>query len=281
VRKLPRAPVPGIRDRIEIIEVASPATTERYTGNFNGSILAWKSFTEAEDLATTLINKYRMQPPGLHGFYMVGQWIGMGGLIRAAASGRFAIQFMCLDLGKKFQRGRPRRISPVKRPGWSTSSWLRVSVLSDGHTLLPNPFQLESVVMLPPKKRETMIIIGAGLGGLSTGCYAQMNGYQTRILELHELPEVLHGLGARCLYLRLVRELVAGKRPGNQMHQIWLELGALQGKEIRQFDAFNTVQGPDGRTVHFYSDPDRLEAHLLNLSPVRCQGVRVTAPPDS
>ena len=39
-----------------------------------------------------------------------------------------------------------------------------------------------------PKPRSSMLIIGAGLGGLSTGCYAQMNGYQSHILEMHEIP---------------------------------------------------------------------------------------------
>ncbi|MEG6523384.1 NAD(P)-binding protein [Desulfotomaculum sp. 1211_IL3151] len=32
---------------------------------------------------------------------------------------------------------------------------------------------------------KSMIIIGAGVAGLSTGCYARMNGYKTHIYELH------------------------------------------------------------------------------------------------
>jgi len=35
---------------------------------------------------------------------------------------------------------------------------------------------------------KSIIIIGAGLAGLSAGCYGQMNGYQTRILEHHSEP---------------------------------------------------------------------------------------------
>ena len=35
---------------------------------------------------------------------------------------------------------------------------------------------------------ESIIIIGAGLAGLSTGCYAQMNGYQSHIFEHHDRP---------------------------------------------------------------------------------------------
>ncbi|NEE09721.1 NAD(P)-binding protein, partial [Streptomyces sp. SID7499] len=125
------------------------------------------------------------------------------------------------------------------------------------------------------RPRETMIIIGAGLGGLSTGCYAQMNGYRTRILEMHEIP------GGCCtawerggFTLDACVSWLLGSGPGNEMHQIWLELGALQGKEIRHFDVFNIVRGTDGRAVHFYSDPDRLEAHLIDLSPADARLVR-------
>ena len=36
--------------------------------------------------------------------------------------------------------------------------------------------------------RRRVIIIGAGISGLSSGCYMQMNGYNTEIFELHNLP---------------------------------------------------------------------------------------------
>lgn len=36
--------------------------------------------------------------------------------------------------------------------------------------------------------QKTVIIIGAGVAGLSTGIYAQMNGYRSRIYELHAIP---------------------------------------------------------------------------------------------
>lgn len=120
-----------------------------------------------------------------------------------------------------------------------------------------------------------MIIIGGGLGGLSTGCYAQMNGYQTEILEMHEIP------GGCCtawdkgdFTFDCCISWLLGSGPGNEMHQIWLELGALQGKEMRNFDVFNVVRGRDGRAVYFYSDPDRLQAHLLELAPADARVIR-------
>lgn len=103
VRKFLERRYPGIGERIELVDVATPATTKRYTGNFNGSILAWKAFSDAEDVVTKLTNKDRMQLPGLSGFSMAGQWVSMGGLIRAASSGRFLAQFLCQELGVPFR----------------------------------------------------------------------------------------------------------------------------------------------------------------------------------
>lgn len=127
-----------------------------------------------------------------------------------------------------------------------------------------------------------MIIIGGGLGGLSTGVYAQMNGYETHILEMHEIS------GGCCtswerngfIFDWCVSWLL-GSGPGNEMHQIWREIGALDGKIVRHPEIFNIVTTEDGRSVRFYSDPDKLEKHLMEISPADkaaihefCQGLR-------
>lgn len=118
------------------------------------------------------------------------------------------------------------------------------------------------------QQRKTMIVIGAGLAGLSTGCYAQMNGYDSTIFEMHSLP------GGCCTSWKRKDYILdwclcwmLGTGPDNEMNQMWQELGAVQGKKIIDFDIFNTVIGPNGDKVHFYVDPDRLEAHLLSISP--------------
>lgn len=130
--------------------------------------------------------------------------------------------------------------------------------------------------------RQSMIIIGGGLGGLSTGCYARMNGYQTHILEMHEIP------GGCCtawekgdfMFDWCVSWLL-GSGPGNEMHQVWREIGALDGKEIRHPEIFNIVTTSNGDQVRFYSDPEKLEAHLTAISPADqvqirrfCDGLR-------
>ncbi|MBC7235591.1 MAG: NAD(P)-binding protein [Chloroflexi bacterium] len=37
-------------------------------------------------------------------------------------------------------------------------------------------------------REKSILIIGAGIGGLAAGCYAQMNGYTSCIFEMHALP---------------------------------------------------------------------------------------------
>lgn len=120
-----------------------------------------------------------------------------------------------------------------------------------------------------------MIIIGAGIGGLSAGCYAQMNGYRSRVFELHDVP------GGCCtgwtrgeFSFDGCMSWLLGSGPGNDLYQIWLELGALHGKEIRHFEMFNAVETAAGHTVRFYSDPDRLQDHLTELSPRDTRRIR-------
>ncbi|WP_405719989.1 phytoene desaturase family protein [Streptomyces sp. NBC_00046] len=104
--------LPGLGERIDLVDVASPATTRRYTGNHDGSILAWKAFSEADDIAAKLVGKDRMRLPGLRGFSMAGQWVGMGGLIRAASTGRFVVQYLCDELGRGFTATESRGTEP-------------------------------------------------------------------------------------------------------------------------------------------------------------------------
>lgn len=94
---------PGIGPRIEVLDVATPVTTRRYTGNWGGSIFAWMPFSDPEDVVTKLTNADRMRLPGLRGFSMAGQWVSMGSLVRAATSGRFVTQFLCAELGLPFR----------------------------------------------------------------------------------------------------------------------------------------------------------------------------------
>ncbi len=114
----------------------------------------------------------------------------------------------------------------------------------------------------------SIIIIGAGMAGLAAGCYAQLCGYQSQIFELHDLPGGLCMAWERKAYtFDGCIHYLFGSGPGQPFYRMWEELGAVQGRTMVDHADLLQVTDPDGRTLVAYCDPDRLEAHLRDLSP--------------
>jgi phytoene dehydrogenase-like protein len=90
--------MPGFSSQVEMIDVPTPATYYRYTGNWKGSPDGWyitpDNIRDQEPLRAL---------PGLEGLRMVGQWTApFTGTVMAALSGRQLIQLMCKEEGRKF-----------------------------------------------------------------------------------------------------------------------------------------------------------------------------------
>lgn len=88
---------PGLTSASEILDVATPYTTWRYTLNWRGAYEGWLPTADVilETIPRTL--------PGLSNFYMAGQWVIPGGGVPPCLySGKHAIQIMCRDDGKRF-----------------------------------------------------------------------------------------------------------------------------------------------------------------------------------
>lgn len=115
--------------------------------------------------------------------------------------------------------------------------------------------------------RKSIIIIGAGIAGLSAGCYAVMNGYDTVIFEAHDKPGGLCTSWNRRGYTidGCIHHL-AGSGPGSELYRVWQELGALEGRGMVFHDEFVRVEDPEGRAFTVYTDIDRLEQHMKQLS---------------
>jgi len=115
---------------------------------------------------------------------------------------------------------------------------------------------------------KTIAIIGAGIAGLSAGCYARMNGYDVDIYESHDKPGGMCTSWKRKDYVfdYCIHNL-AGTSSRCGLHPVWRELGALQDTEIINHDEFVSIELPGGEEVHWYTDLDRLSAHLKSISP--------------
>jgi phytoene dehydrogenase-like protein len=121
---------------------------------------------------------------------------------------------------------------------------------------------------------KSIIIIGGGIAGLAAGCYARMNGYQVRIFEMHSLPGGLCTAWERKGYIfdGCIHYLF-GSGKGQPFHRMWQELGAVQGRKFINHDEYQRITNGQ-QTLIVYSDPDRLERHLLDLSPADEKPIR-------
>jgi phytoene dehydrogenase-like protein len=116
--------------------------------------------------------------------------------------------------------------------------------------------------------QKQVIIIGAGIAGLSAGCYGQMNGYKTRIFEMHDKPGGLCTAWKRKGYtFDGCIEWLTGAVPGSATNRIWHELGAAQGREFIRHEVYQRIEGSDGRSLSLYTNLDRLERHMNELAP--------------
>ncbi|MBU2601771.1 MAG: NAD(P)/FAD-dependent oxidoreductase [Actinobacteria bacterium] len=90
---------PGLGALVDVVDVATPYTTWRYTRNERGAFEGWMPVPEVmtRTLERTL--------PGLDGFFMAGQWVMPGGGVPPVLfSGRHAVQLMCSRDGRTFRR---------------------------------------------------------------------------------------------------------------------------------------------------------------------------------
>lgn len=92
---------PGITPLVEVTDVATPLTFERYTGNWNGSFEGWLITPENSG---TLMKPMSQTLPGLDRFYMCGQWVEPGGgLPTALMSAKRLVKKICKEDGEKFR----------------------------------------------------------------------------------------------------------------------------------------------------------------------------------
>lgn len=123
--------------------------------------------------------------------------------------------------------------------------------------------------MTDNKADKSIIIIGAGLAGLSAGVFAQMNGYRSHIFEHHRKPGGVAACWKRDGYLIDGGiHFLMGHRPGQSIYELYQELGTVQANAFIDMPLYGRfVRQADGTTVELGSDLDQVAAELKSLSP--------------
>jgi phytoene dehydrogenase-like protein len=114
---------------------------------------------------------------------------------------------------------------------------------------------------------KSILIIGAGVGGLSAGIFGQLNGYDTQIFEMNTKP------GGQCTSWKrkgytfdpCIHHFF-GCRSGSRVNKIWQEVGALPRKLVPVKEC-TAVASADGKLFIDYYDLELLKNTLLSLAP--------------
>lgn len=124
------------------------------------------------------------------------------------------------------------------------------------------------------KEKITVNIIGAGISGLTTGCYLQMNGFETRIYEKHSVP------GGLCtswekngFTIDGCAHWILGTDKGSGFYNMWSELLDLEkipfyNHDVRiHIEVKNNADKYGNKIFKVYNDLSVFENYLIDLAP--------------
>jgi len=116
---------------------------------------------------------------------------------------------------------------------------------------------------------KSIIIIGAGLAGLSAGCYAQMNGYRSHIFEHHSKPGGVAAAWKRKDYLIDGGiHFLMGHRPGQSIYDLYRELGTAQEGCCTDMTTYgHLIDEASGMEGDVTCDLERLANDLKAIAP--------------
>jgi phytoene dehydrogenase-like protein len=116
--------------------------------------------------------------------------------------------------------------------------------------------------------QKSIIIIGAGIAGLSAGCYGQMNGYNTHIFEMDTKPGGVCTSWKRKGYtIDGCMHWLVGSGSASSFYRIWEELGIMQNHTFIDHAEYLSIEGENGKSLALYADLERLEQHMKGLAP--------------
>ncbi|MBI4645926.1 MAG: NAD(P)/FAD-dependent oxidoreductase [Bacteroidia bacterium] len=117
------------------------------------------------------------------------------------------------------------------------------------------------------KERKKIIIIGAGLAGMSAGYYLQRNGFDTEIFEMSACSGGLCASWKRNEYqIDGCIHFMIGTTVKNNPFPFWNDLLDLANIRFLYSDTHAVVEDENQHRVNFYSDANQLEAELLKIS---------------
>ena len=116
---------------------------------------------------------------------------------------------------------------------------------------------------------KTVIIVGAGVAGLSAGIYAEQHGLHAILLEKNpSVGGMCTGWYRKGFYVDGCSHWLTGTKEGKLLNEMWHNLDAIQDpNDILYLDSWGTYEY-QGQKVTMWRDLDRAEREWKEVSPV-------------
>ena len=122
---------------------------------------------------------------------------------------------------------------------------------------------------------KTIVIIGAGVSGLSAGIYAEQHGFHAILLEKNpSVGGMCTGWYRKGFYLDGCIHWLTGTKEGTILNEMWHNLDAIKDpNDILYLPSWGTFEH-QGQSVTFWRDLDRAEKEWCGVSPVDSKRIK-------
>lgn len=116
---------------------------------------------------------------------------------------------------------------------------------------------------------KKVIIVGAGVSGLTTAIYLRLNGYDTLILEKNAyVGGACFGWERHKCYIDGCIHWLVGTDPSSSTYRLWEDIGALSPDvQIYNQNDFYTLDFGKDKVFNVWADLDRMEKELIDFAP--------------
>ncbi|MCA9928872.1 MAG: NAD(P)/FAD-dependent oxidoreductase, partial [Anaerolineales bacterium] len=119
-----------------------------------------------------------------------------------------------------------------------------------------------------------VVIIGAGLGGLSAAGYLAKAGRKVLVLEHHTVPGgYAHEFRRGKFRFEVALHALDGAAPGGWVYPVLSDLDVLDSVAFTRLDPFYVAKFPD-HEIAAHADPYEYEAELICHFPDEAEGIR-------